>query len=878
MARRYPLSGRVLLLALSLLLVTFSRAAALERLDCSGISIYYPEGEEKIGLKLRQKTPEILSFLNEQGLKVTVPLHVILDAELDRPQPLVRMIPHREIRIPLRAPGVLEDGYLEKDPWLYFYFKGLCIQGIYAMRSGLPSVAHRIFGEVVSPNIILPPWLTEGVSKVLYARYSGSPVDDPFSRALFSTAIPKDISDVSNHPDKWPGYYSYRIYGVPFVSWLDSRFGWEKIMDFLSRHGSGVIPIEIDTKAQKAFGKTWPKLWGDYIGEISSAGSAAPGKVIEGYWPDPFVFWNSSGIYPGRMGFRERGRYGFADTGGVLWLSEYFNETALHVTGHWKGIVLNPSRGHVWDPGPGGIAVSRRGSSPCLVYLHVEDKPPLSRVKTGETIPAPPGALQLSGPVADGRGRIAVSVNTGGNWDIWIYDTGWKRVTASPGIELDPWWNGEDLVFASDISGTFQIHAADMSQVTAAELGAMLPRNDSYLCLKNSGWLVERFREEMPYPGLPGNEPPHGMLQEKETPSDLPSPPVSSGNGCGEVIAPQHTAGDLLGGELPSRPGPQPYSPWPSIVPDFVAPDLYLGPSDVQAGLVTWGRDVSNDYSVRAGFRYSFDLDYLSFQASTGIKDIGLGYTRYPLSYDPENSPKTEESRNEASVSYRPSDLAGLSIYLNRLTYEPLESGGSTESELWGGITAGKPFPSITPSLTAEFFSGGRTSLFGTVRFVYGSDIIVASHIQAGKTWGETEPGHGTFRVGGDTGEGYFTRRASRLFPIRGFAPNILEAEQAFAASVEVYYPLADLQMGHKTLPLFLHNLSLGTFIDAGLCSEKITGDQLLAGAGFELITSMEIAWGTFSAFKMGVAWPVDQPDYLDEEGPILVLQIGRPL
>jgi len=43
-------------------------------------------------------------------------------------------------------------------------------------------------------------------------------------------------------------------------------------------------------------------------------------------------------------------------------------------------------------------------------------------------------------------------------------------------------------------------------------------------------------------------------------------------------------------------------------------------------------------------------------------------------------------------------------------------------------------------------------------------------------------------------------------------------------------------------------------------------------------VTSFEVAWGNLSSFRMGVAWPVRQPGYLDEEGPLLVVQIGRPL
>jgi hypothetical protein len=169
-------------------------------------------------------------------------------------------------------------------------------------------------------------------------------------------------------------------------------------------------------------------------------------------------------------------------------------------------------------------------------------------------------------------------------------------------------------------------------------------------------------------------------------------------------------------------------------------------------------------------------------------------------------------------------------------------------------------------------------SVSGGLSLVLGKDLVLQSQVLAGKTWGETEPGHGTFRVGGDVGEGYFTRRSSRLFPLRGFSPNILEADQAVTVSTELTCPLAELQMGRSTLPLFLHRLSLGAFADAGVCSDRITRQELMAGVGFELITSLEVAWGSFSVFKMGVAWPALQPEGFDEKGPVVVFQVGRPL
>ncbi|MEJ2562407.1 MAG: hypothetical protein P8Z42_06930 [Anaerolineales bacterium] len=37
---------------------------------------------------------------------------------------------------------------LEPDPWRYFLFKGLCLQALYAVRSGVPAAVHKGFGEI----------------------------------------------------------------------------------------------------------------------------------------------------------------------------------------------------------------------------------------------------------------------------------------------------------------------------------------------------------------------------------------------------------------------------------------------------------------------------------------------------------------------------------------------------------------------------------------------------------------------------------------------------------------------------------------------------------------------------------------------------------
>ena len=105
-----------------------------------------------------------------------------------------------------------------------------------------------------------------------------------------------------------------------------------------------------------------------------------------------------------------------------------------------------------------------------------------------------------------------------------------------------------------------------------------------------------------------------------------------------------------------------------------------------------------------------------------------------------------------------------------------------------------------------------------------------------------------------------------------------MEAKQAFASGIEVYWPLLNLQQGYKTLPLFFHRLRLGTFIDVGAAADTISVDDTLIGAGFEIVTSLQFGWGRLSSFRVGLGWPVVQPDYLDESGPVFLIQLGKPL
>jgi hypothetical protein len=187
------------------------------------------------------------------------------------------------------------------------------------------------------------------------------------------------------------------------------------LLDFIKVHGEGIVPIEIDLKAKKSFGASWSDLWHEYTAGLIGHENNEPGLLITGYWSKPFVYWNASGVYPGIKKVRFRGRYGYVDSDNTLWLSEYDEEGRAKIMTYKKGLALPLNLEHVWDPGPGGVAITRRGRQPYLVLLSTKKRRSLTYFKTDKKklrlIPAPPGVLQMSGPVQDSQpGKLGYMV------------------------------------------------------------------------------------------------------------------------------------------------------------------------------------------------------------------------------------------------------------------------------------------------------------------------------------------------------------------------------------------------------------------------------------------------------------------------------------
>ena len=137
------------------------------------------------------------------------------------------------------------------------------------VRGGVPAAIDTVFGKVLLPNALVPPWLTEGMA-VLHESGPGhgrnaSALFDMYARAMVLEGGLFSLPEVSNQPLDWPLGNMWYLLGGRFLSFLHERSGAEGLRDFLAAQGRYVWPFAIGVVAEDTLGgKDFPALWGEF--------------------------------------------------------------------------------------------------------------------------------------------------------------------------------------------------------------------------------------------------------------------------------------------------------------------------------------------------------------------------------------------------------------------------------------------------------------------------------------------------------------------------------------------------------------------------------------------------------------------------------------
>lgn len=135
----------------------------------------------------------------------------------------------------------------------------------------------------------------------------------------------------------------------------------------------------------------------------------------------------------------------------------------------------------------------------------------------------------------------------------------------------------------------------------------------------------------------------------------------------------------------------------------------------------------------------------------------------------------------------------------------------------------------------------------------------------AGGVAGGAGAGPGHFRLGGGGGGGdgplgFTFRDANPAFSVRGYPSGVLAGDRAWASSLELRVPLANLHRGRGTLPVHLDRAAAGVFVDAGGAGRPVEGGRVWdarASAGLEVTLGHSFLFQLPSRSRIGVALPL---------------------
>jgi outer membrane protein assembly factor BamA len=122
----------------------------------------------------------------------------------------------------------------------------------------------------------------------------------------------------------------------------------------------------------------------------------------------------------------------------------------------------------------------------------------------------------------------------------------------------------------------------------------------------------------------------------------------------------------------------------------------------------------------------------------------------------------------------------------------------------------------------------------GYVRLGSGG-LVLAMRGQGGLTAGE-ERFRRTFSVGGFPDNNLFDLQRTNLAVLRGYPDDAFTGRSFLAGNLEARFPLAFLQRGWRTLPLFVRHLHGAVFFDAaGAWSGSLQADDMKTALGVSL-------------------------------------------
>ncbi|MDP6942958.1 MAG: BamA/TamA family outer membrane protein [Myxococcota bacterium] len=881
-------------------------------------------------------------------------VHIRVVDDVDASNGFASVIPYNQLTF-LAFPPTMDSDLAYYDDWvrmLVFHEYAHIVHLDNAEE--VPEALNTLFGKAFKPNSALPRWFTEGVAtwaesaSTAGGRVGSTRYEMVLRTAALADALPT-IDAITGPPLQVPRATSWYLYGSTLIDHIVRHAGEAALRDYLTAYGRRLIPYAMNILARRHTGKDLATWWEEMLTEVRQRARATKARV-EAAGLVTGVARTTSGESKYHPRFTADGR-------GLLYVrADGHTEPRLVVATLDK--LDAPLTVSTCDGGCGRFDLSRDGRqifmSTTRPYRRVNSYRDIIRLPFREDNPRGGGRRLTTGAragdpwmAADGRALWTVSTAWGETWlqafdpvtgdevarwtpptharvdrplphpdgkrlfatmhheanrdliEITLSDGRWRRLTHGASMEIDPTLSrdGRWLVYASDVTGIYNLYARDVSgesdadgrvfQLTNVLTGAFEP------CLSPDG-------KTLAYVAWTA----HG-----DDIFTLPFAPTegrpASGGDTRAPRAPVAEAPD------PITDGPTPYSPLSTVLPRSWYPVFaYDSAGLTTLGLYLGGIDITRRLSAVVAAEWDVPRGEVSAYGTLGLSygfpDIRITLGRYARDHTAHYADRPQFYREEVfhgrfDVSVPMPDpvapmalAASLSTEVRRgfqhapVSYHPdgdqpavPPEGVTTSFRLsWSFDTTGRDAWSISDNRGASGAVSLRFSLpvIGADRTTYEltyrlrhylmmpwhDEHVLSLGIRGGFAGG-VGPDVETFAVGGvprrDLVNDLFSQAHAGSVWLRGFAENAFSGTSYHLATVEYRLPILRWRRGLDTLPVFARDLTAALFSDVALVHDEDLGsdvlDHLHAGVGVELRMKTDLLFGFGAHFRLGYAFGI---------------------
>jgi Tol biopolymer transport system component len=927
------LAGR--LIALLCLLAAAHAASANTRYDprlrfrtisTARFDIHYHQGEESLALRLAKMAEEVATTVGRTLGAATGRVQVILVDQHDLSNGWASPLPYNTIEISVAGPPA-ESEIGNTDDWLRLVFTHEYVHVVHLSRGqGWIGGLRRVFGRMplLYPNLFQPIWQIEGIATWQESAQTGrGRVHAGDFRLLLDRAAAADRFDpldrASSRLVDWPSGTTPYLYGGFFHQFLAEKYG-EASLRRLTDETAGRLPYFGSPAFRKVFGKPLSRLWAEFEASLQRDGAAAAAEAER---------LTHHGFYVTAPRFLDDGRvlYSLADPHGFPSLMELTVATgrSRQVTDRYLGDRVAPAGPEVVfdqieiarnvglrsdlyavDLGSGRtrrLTHGARAGSPdvsadltrIVFTIQRADRRELATATLAAAGAGPAATLASAADVDFGSPRwspdgtrIAAERRTRGASQIVVVDaaSGAIAVVVPSGRNAAPVWapDGSTIFFAAaSESEPFRIHAVAAGggpirklegTGSSAQSPAVSPDGRSLVFVGYTADGYDLFRLPL------------------SAARWIPVPPAA---------VPPETAIDSAAEPLVSRD----YSPLPTILPRFWTPTFESDEGELVVGAATGSIDAlgRHAYGGEAGWStsrarpdwqlaYAYDRWRPTFYALVSDDtDPQSGGERRTLEADAGVLLITRRVRwSWATMAELHTSRETFACGADQMCFAPAQrirrnavrSGLSLSSARMFGYSisaeeGGSASATLESAHSPTFDGSSMSATIDARRYfrVWPHHAAIAVRGAAAGAWGDVPVRRVFSAAGSDPQSGGFRFGSDAVGLIRGLDEDRLFGHRAAVVNVDYRVPIAYVERGVGTLPIFLKAIHAAAFVDAGNAwTERFRSRDVRYSLGGELSFDTVVGYFAPITVSVGGAW-LSSP-VREERGFASFVRVGR--